>query len=111
WTHLFAEVREISNGFAALWRDIAQIRLKWRLASELIPAAMLCGLLLLLAPFMAHRADADHKSVRQLAIEARAHHPPPCFLVDGRVWVLDNGRYLRPGRPDYEERRSELCGF
>jgi len=74
------------------------------------PAICLVILMFLPAVFAAW-ADEDRRSVRELAIEARALAPPPCSLTDGDVWVRDSGRYWRPRDTGYLELRQTLCGF
>lgn len=97
-------------------RTFVQLRVRlaeWRTAP---PRLVLVGLayaaLILLPTMLAARAEHhQHRSIRELAIEAQRFAPPPCSLTDGQVWVLDNGRFYRPGRPGYEQRRRDLCGF
>lgn len=103
-----------SDGPRRLWRELLQdLRDLAPDLSHWAAIGVAWVALVTLPTLAAPQGERDHarRSVREAAIEARRHAPPPCSLTDGQVWVLDNGRFVRPRDADYLERREALCGF
>lgn len=84
-----------------------------RAAKEAAPILALAIVLVLLAGLDNDRVQnsSEHLSIVEAARLARDFRPPPCYLVDGEVWIDAEGGPLYPGRRGYRESRRDICGF
>ena len=87
----------------------------FRAIRDVAPFVVLMMLSMMLRGWDSHTSDAvaatHHASIVEAARRARAHRPPPCYLVDGEVWIDAEGGPFYPGRRGYREIREQMCGF
>jgi hypothetical protein len=79
-------------------------------AAPLVAAAIFLIMLTGLDRNATGRNTREHMSVVEAARLVRHYRPPPCYLVDGEVWIDAEGGPFYPGRRGYRELRQRTCG-